>query len=135
MSQSVRSLGRAELRELFLFADLDDAELAWVASHHEVIDVPTATLIAREGDPAERLFVLLSGTLSMSRRSGGGDVEIVRNSTRGVFCGAVQFYFGDHATRAYATTSRAVSDCSFLVLSAAEFAAVFRQWYRWQSIC
>jgi hypothetical protein len=46
-----------------------------------------------------------------------------------VFCGAVQFYFGDSATRRYATTSRAVTDCIFLLLSAAEFSVVFRRWY------
>jgi signal transduction histidine kinase len=65
----------------------------------------------------------------MTQRSGTGDVETVRSSARGAFCGAVQFYFGDHATRPYATTSRAVTDGSFLVLSAAEFAVVFRRWH------
>ena len=129
MTAAVRRLRPSHLRELFLFAELDAPQLHWVASNHEVIDVSAGTVIAREGEPAERLFVLLSGTVSMSRRSGGGDVEIVRSSTRGVFCGAVQFYFGDSATRPYATTCRAVSDCSFVVLSAGEFAVVFRRWY------
>jgi signal transduction histidine kinase len=124
-----RRLAAEELRGLFLFADLDDDQLAWVAESGEVVDVPAGTVLAREGDPAEWFYVLLAGTLSMTQRSGTGEVEIIRSATRGVFCGAVQFYFGDHATRPYAATSRAVTDGSFLVLSAAEFAVVFRRWY------
>jgi signal transduction histidine kinase len=119
----------AQLRELFLFADLDDEQLAWVATHGDVVSHPAGTDVAVEGEPADCFWVLLSGTMTMSRRVGRDEVELVRSSYRGSYSGAVQFYFGDQITQRYASTVRAVTDCSFLALPAAEFAAEFRRWF------
>jgi CRP-like cAMP-binding protein len=41
----------------------------------------------------------------------------------------VQFYLGDQIDQRYPATVRAVTDCTFLALPAAEFAAVFRRWF------
>jgi signal transduction histidine kinase len=79
--------------------------------------------------PASFPLVLLEGTLSMVRLVGGSEVETVRTSDRGVYSGAVQFYFGDRLEQRYPATVRAVTDCRFLALPAQPFAAVFRQWY------
>jgi signal transduction histidine kinase len=65
----------------------------------------------------------------MSRRAGGSEVETVRTSHRGVYSGAVQFYVGERVDQRYPATVRAVTDCRFLELPAAEFAAQFRRWY------
>jgi signal transduction histidine kinase len=118
-----------ELRGLFLFADLDDAQLAWVAEHGDVVDFPAGTEVSTEGQPAQRFFVLLDGTMSLIRRVGGTEVETVRTSQRGVYSGAVQFYVGGRTEQTYPGTVRAVTDCRFLALPAAEFEAVFRRWY------
>jgi signal transduction histidine kinase len=118
-----------ELRELFLFEDLDAQQLAWLADNGDVVDRPAGTEVSVEGEPAECFFVLLEGTLSMVRLVGGSEVETVRTSDRGVYSGAVQFYFGDRLEQRYPATVRAVTDCRFLALPAQPFAAVFRQWY------
>jgi signal transduction histidine kinase len=118
-----------ELRGLFLFEDLDAEQLAWVAANGDVVDHPAGAEVSTEGEPAECFFVLLEGTLSMVRVVGGSEVETVRTSHRGVYSGAVQFYFGDRLEQRYPATVRAVTDCRFLALPAGPFAAVFREWY------
>ncbi|SDE97941.1 Cyclic nucleotide-binding domain-containing protein [Blastococcus aurantiacus] len=122
-------LAPAELRELFLFEDLDEGQLEWVAGNGDVVECPAGTDVSVEGEPAECFFVLLEGTMTMSRLVGGSEVETVRTSHRGVYSGAVQFYFGDRLEQRYPATVRAVTDCRFLALPAGPFAEVFRQWY------
>jgi signal transduction histidine kinase len=122
-------LAPEELRQLFLFADLDDSQLAWVAEHGDVVACPAGAEVSVEGAPAECFYVLLDGTMTMVRQVGGDEVETVRTSSRGVFSGAVQFYFGDQITQRYPSTVRAVTDCRFLALPADELAVVFRRWY------
>jgi signal transduction histidine kinase len=118
-----------ELRRLFLFADLDDQKLAWVAAHADVVEQPAGTVVTAEGAPAECFYVLLAGTMAMSRRVGADDVETTRTDTPGVYSGAVQFYFGDQISQNYPATVRAVTDCRFLALPAEEFGEVFRRWF------
>jgi signal transduction histidine kinase len=129
MTATERRLLPGELRELFLFENLDDEQLAWIAANGDVVDSPAGTEVSVEGDPAECFFVLLEGTLTMVRLVGGSEVETVRTSHRGVYSGAVQFYFGDRLEQRYPATVRAITDCRFLALPAGPFAEVFRQWY------
>jgi signal transduction histidine kinase len=129
MTTTERRLTPDELRGLFLFEDLDDDQLAWVAGNADVVDRPAGTEVSVEGEPAECFFVLLDGTMSMVRLVGGSEVETVRTSHRGVYSGAVQFYFGDRLEQRYPATVRAVTDCRFLALPAGPFAEVFRRWY------
>ncbi|MFW3168718.1 ATP-binding protein [Geodermatophilus sp. CPCC 206100] len=129
MSAPAATLTVAELRELFLFADLDDGQLDWVARHGAVLDFPAGTEVSVEGEPATCFYVLLDGEMSMVRFVGGSEVETVRTSQRGVYSGAVQFYIGERIAQTYPGTVRAVTDCRFLALPAAEFEAVFRRWY------
>jgi signal transduction histidine kinase len=129
MTTTEQRLTLEELRGLFLFEDLSDDQLAWVAANGDVVDCPAGAEVSVEGEPAECFFVLLEGTLSMVRLVGGSEVETVRTDHRGVYSGAVQFYFCDRLEQRYPATVRAVTDCRFLALPAGPFAAVFRQWY------
>ena len=129
MTQVPVRMGPDELRELFLFEHLDDAQLEWVSSNGDVVECPAGTDVAAEGEPAECFLVLLDGTMSMVRTVDGAEVETVRSSNRGVYSGAVQFYFGDRLEQTYPTTVRAITDCRFLALPAQPFAEVFRRWY------
>lgn len=129
MTAAEQRLTPDELRELFLFENLDDEQLAWVAGNGDVVTCPAGTEVSVEGEPAECFFVLLDGTMTMVRLVGGSEVETVRTSHRGVYSGAVQFYFGDRLEQRYPATVRAITDCRFLALPAGSFAEVFRQWY------
>jgi signal transduction histidine kinase len=118
-----------ELRPLFLFADLEEEQLDWVATHGDVVAFPAGTDLAVEGEPAACFYVLLSGTLTLSRRVGPDDVEFMRSSLRGGYAGATQFYLGDQVEQDYLNTVRAITDSTVLALPAREFSLRFREWF------
>jgi signal transduction histidine kinase len=119
----------AQLRELFLFADLTDEQLAWVSAHADVVSVPAGEDLVTEGDPATCFHVLLTGMIAMSRMIGDTPVETTRTDQRGVYFGAVQFYLEDESARDYPASVRAITDTTVLALPAREFAQEFGRWY------
>jgi signal transduction histidine kinase len=119
-----------ELRGLFLFEKLTDEQLRWLAEHGCTMHAPAGGLVLREGDPAEHFFVLLSGTVALSRRVGQDDVETNRTEQRGVYMGATQAYLRDDGVpRTYLASMRALDDSDFFVLSAADFGWMMREWF------
>jgi signal transduction histidine kinase len=118
-----------ELRGLFLFADLDDSQLAWVSEHADVVAVPAGEDIVVEGDPARCFHVLLTGTIAMSRNVGGDNVETTRSEYRGAYFGAVQFYLEDETAALYPASVRAITDCVVLAIPRTDFADVFARWF------
>jgi signal transduction histidine kinase len=120
----------AELRTLFLFEKLTDDQLAWIADHGCTMHAPAGALVLREGDPAEQFFVLLSGTISLTRRVGQDELETTRTEQRGVYMGATQAYISDEGVeRKYMASMRALDDSDFFVLSAADFGWMMREWF------
>src|SRR5436190_636839 len=91
----------ADLRELFLFADLDDEQLGWVSANADVVAVPAGEDIVVEGEPSRCFHILLSGTIAMSRNVAGETVETTRTDYRGSYFGAVQFYLEDESAALY----------------------------------
>src|SRR5260221_8689058 len=77
-----------ELRTLFLFEKLNDDQLVWLCRHGHVELIEPGPLYA-EGDPARSFYVLLEGTVVMSRRVGADDVETGRTSQRAVHGGGL----------------------------------------------
>jgi signal transduction histidine kinase len=119
----------AQLRELFLFADLTDDQLEWIVTHGDVVSYKAGETVSVEGEPAKCFYVLLSGELVMVRMVRGDEVEITRSGQPGAYSGATQFYLGDQVDQVYGATIRAVTDSTFLALPAADFAAKFSQWF------
>jgi signal transduction histidine kinase len=117
-----------ELRELFLFEALDDEQIAWVAANGRTDSARAGSTITVEGDPATGFLVLLSGTISMSRTVRGQQIEVIRTDYRGAYIPSMQFYFGDEEPD-YRTGVTAITDCTFLVLPAAQFGEQFRRWF------
>jgi signal transduction histidine kinase len=122
-------LGPEELRELFLFEKLDDAQLAWLAERGGIAEYQAGETIYRAGEPAEWLFVLLEGTLSMLMRAGGTEIEVNRTDHRGAYAGAFMAFLDMPLGRSYAGSLRAVTDCRFWVLPAADFGRAVREWF------
>ncbi len=123
------SIEPSRLRELFLFADLSDEQLAWLAANSDVVSYRAGETVLTEGEPAECFYVLLAGTLRMVRLVRGDEVELSRTDQPGVYAGATQFYLGDQVDQKYGATIRAVTDAEFLALPAVDFAAKFQQWF------
>ncbi len=122
-------LGAGALRELFLFEKLSDEQLAWLAERGEVRSYSAGVTLYTAGEPATRLFVLLDGTLSMSVRAGGTEIEVNRTSYRGTYAGAFLAYLDMPTARSYIGSLRAVTGCRFWELSGADFGQAVREWF------
>jgi signal transduction histidine kinase len=117
-----------ELRSLFLFEKLTDDQLDWLCRRGRVqLEEPGP--VYREGEPATCFYVLLEGTVVMSRRVGADDVEVSRTSARGVYAGAFQSYLGDRVPQVYNGSLRVTEPSRFFVLSADSFAELMREWF------
>jgi signal transduction histidine kinase len=116
-----------ELRSLFLFEQLTDSQLAWLCAKGRV-ELCEPGPVYREGDPATSFYVLLEGTLVMSRRVGGEDIEVRRNSSRGTYTGAFTAYL-DRAPQVYNGSVRVTVPSRFFVLDAGDFAQLMRDWF------
>jgi len=86
--------------------------------------------VLQEGEPAENFYVLLSGTIALTRRVGQDDVQTTRTEQRGVYMGATQAYIRDDGVeRKYMASMRALDDADFFVLAAADFGWLMREWF------
>jgi signal transduction histidine kinase len=118
----------AELRTLFLFEKLTDDQLAWLCREGHIEYVEPGVLYT-EGQPAEKLYVLLQGALVMSRRVGADDVETGRTSSVGVYAGAFTAYLGDRVPQLYNNSVRITEPSRFFVLGADRFAQLMNDWF------
>jgi len=118
----------AELRTLFLFEKLTDAQLDWLCQRGRVERFPAGPVYA-EGDPATHLYVLLDGTVVLSRRVGSDDIEAGRTSQRGVYAGAWVAYLGDRVPQVYPSSMRVTGPSRFFVLDAEVFAQLMNEWF------
>ena len=129
MSETER-LAPEELKTLFLFEQLSDQHLSWLADRGRVVEYPAGATIHAEGSPSSCFLVLLSGTMVMTRRVQGGELELFRSDYRGSYTGAFDAYLPDDGVpKMYVTTARAVTDCRLFELPAADFGKAVRKWF------
>ena len=117
-----------ELRTLFLFEKLTDEQLQWLCERGHVELMEPGPVYA-EGSPATCFYVLLEGTLVMSRRVGADDIETGRTSSRGVYSGAFMAYLGDRVPQVYNNSLRVTEPSRFFVLDASVFAELMHDWF------
>ncbi len=118
----------AELRTLFLFEKLTDAQLErlCVEGHVEIIEPGP---VFSEGDPARNLYVLIEGSVILSRKVGSDDVEVNRTSMRGVYAGAFMAYLGERVPQTYNNSLRTTETSRFFVLGADCFSQIMNEWF------
>ena len=109
-----------ELRSLFLFEHLSNAQLELLCTAGRIETFPPGPLI-REGEPATHFYVMIEGELLMAGRMGGVDVRTHRTSQRGVYCGAWVAYI-PAAAQIHEVSIRLTRTSRFYVLDAERFA-------------
>lgn len=117
-----------EIASLFLFEKLSAEQLGRLCAEGRV-ERFEAGPVYTEGDPATCFYVMIEGTVVLSRRVGGDDVEVARTSQRGVYSGAMQAYLGDRVPQTYNNSMRVTERTRFFVLPAESFADVMREWF------
>jgi signal transduction histidine kinase len=117
-----------ELRTLFLFEKLNDEQLTYLCERGHV-ELHEPGIVFREGDPATCFYVLLEGSMTLLRRIGADDVEVVRTDQRGVYSGAWSAYLGEATQQTYAGSMRALTPSRFYVLDSADFAKLMNDWF------
>lgn len=90
------------LRQVPLFADLGSAEIEAVARAATELPIPAGRVLMREGDPGHEMYVVLEGTLSVTR-----DGEHVADIERGGFAGEMAL-LTQHRRDATVTAATAV---------------------------
>jgi signal transduction histidine kinase len=129
ITESTERLPASELRKLFLFEKLSDEQLGWLSEHGWVTEAPSGATVLEEGAPAEVLIILLSGTITLSRRVGEDELEVSRTDQVGVYAGAMQSYVQDRPDQGYTGTVRVISNARFFVLRSEDFAWMMRTWF------
>jgi signal transduction histidine kinase len=117
-----------EIGSLFLFEKLAPEQLGRLCAEGRVEGFGPGPVYA-EGEPATCFYVMLEGTVVLSRRVGGDDVEVSRTSQRGVYAGAMQAYLGDRVRQVYNNSMRVTEPTRFFVLPADTFASIMQEWF------
>nr|WSX53698.1 ATP-binding protein [Streptomyces sp. NBC_00974] len=128
MSGQAMPCGPQEIASLFLFEKLTPEQLGRLCTEGRVERFEAGPVYA-EGDPATCFYVMIEGTVVLSRRVGGDEVEVGRTSQRGVYAGAMQAYLGDRVPQTYNNSMRVTEQTRFFVLPAQSFADVMREWF------
>ncbi|MGW6820076.1 ATP-binding protein [Streptomyces sp. NPDC055005] len=128
MSGQIMPCGPQEIASLFLFEKLSPEQLGRLCGEGRVERFEPGPVYT-EGDPATCFYVMIEGTVVLSRRVGGDDVEVSRTSQRGVYSGAMQAYLGDRVPQTYNNSMRVTEPTRFFVLPAQSFADVMQEWF------
>ncbi|CAM3332019.1 ATP-binding protein [Mycobacterium colombiense] len=113
-----------ELRSLFLFEALTDEQLAVLCSNGHIQHYEPGPICV-EGEPATCFYVLIDGELTMTKLSGGQDIETNRTSQRGVYCGAWRAFTGGKQKN-YDASVHVTKPSRFFVMDAPVFAQFMR---------
>jgi signal transduction histidine kinase len=123
-------LTREDLRRLFLFEALSDEQLGWLSELGDVATIPAGETVISEGEQATCFYVLLSGTLALSRLVGGQQLETMRTDHVGAYFGATEAYLtSEHARKTYTASALAVTDVRLFRLPAKEFGETLQSWF------
>ena len=118
-----------ELRTLFLFEELTDEQLGWLSENGRTARPGPAARRSTEGEPATCFFVLLSGTMSMHRRSRTPRSRRCAPTSAASTPAPPRPSSQSATNEPYATSARAITDCEFWVIGAAEFGDQIREWF------
>src|SRR3954453_9049533 len=116
------------LRSLFLFEALSDDRLGYLCERGEVVSYEPGWLY-REGADATCFYVLIDGSLVMSRNVDGDEVEVNRTSYRGAYVGAWTAYLGDLIPQVYDQSVRLTETSEFFQMDAVVLRDLMREWF------
>jgi signal transduction histidine kinase len=115
-----------DLRPLLLFDGLSDAQLDELIRGGEEIRIEPGKELFHEGDHADGWWVLVDGSIELSRRAGREDVVVARMDAPGQWAGGFRAW--DDAG-VYLATGRGLSDGRVLCVPADVLRARAQEWF------
>ncbi|HTD21310.1 MAG TPA: ATP-binding protein [Terriglobales bacterium] len=106
---------KSELLQVPVFADLPDDQITWFLSQSQELALKAGDIYARQGDPADAMFVVLEGELLVRGELGGEIVAI--SITPGDVTGVLPF----SRMKQFTVSGRAVGDARVLRFPATLF--------------
>src|ERR1700690_4606974 len=106
---------KSELRRVQEFADLPDDQLDWFLSQAQEMNLKAGDVYARQGDPADAMFVILEGHLEGRGEIGGETVTF--DLEPGDVTGVLPF----SRMKQFTVSGRAESDSYALRFRASQF--------------
>ncbi|MFF0015521.1 ATP-binding protein [Streptomyces sp. NPDC005374] len=128
MSGQMMPCSPEEIGALFLFEKLPPEQLGQLCAAGRVERFEPGPVYT-EGEPATCFYVMIEGTVVLSRRVGGDDVEVSRTSQQGVYAGSMQAYLGDRVPQVYNNSMRVTEPTRFFVLPSLKFSDFMQEWY------
>jgi signal transduction histidine kinase len=117
-----------DLRSAVLTRELSDKQLReLMGAGHEVSFGPGDELF-HEGRPADEMWVLLDGTIELSRRSGGQQVAVATMKERGQWAGGFTAWTATGADAGYRASGRALAAGRAFVIPSAELGRLVGGW-------
>ena len=117
-----------ELRATFLFESLSADQLRTLAELGTVLEFNDGETVFVEGQPAEFLWVLLSGEMDLERNVGGQRIAITTASRPGTYGGGLQGFTGTGPPIGYRATAKARQRTRFFRLPSSELARLLGEW-------
>jgi signal transduction histidine kinase len=109
-------LDLASVRAVPLFSELSDPQLSWIIEHSNVLDLPADTQLFKDGAPADNFFVLLKGTLEITKQV-DGVASVLATHQAGAYSAEVPILSGSP----YIADSKALVDSVVMAISAENF--------------
>ena len=109
-------LDLASVRSVPLFAELSDEQLNWIIAHSTEIDLTAGTQLFKDGTPANNFFVLLNGTLEITKQV-DGVASVLATHQAGAYTAEVPILSGSP----YIADSKALIDSVVMAISAENF--------------
>ncbi|MFI9829026.1 ATP-binding protein [Streptomyces sp. NPDC051913] len=128
MSGQLMPCSPVEIGSLFLFEKLSPEQLGQLCSAGRVERFEPGPVYT-EGEPATCFYVMIEGTVVLSRRVAGDDVEVTRTSQSGVYAGSMQAYLGDRVPQVYNNSMRVTEPTRFFVLPGEKFSDFMQEWF------
>ncbi|MFZ4720258.1 MAG: ATP-binding protein [Ilumatobacteraceae bacterium] len=120
-------LGIEALRDTFVTKGLADEQLQQMWDAGEVVTFPPGTEAFVEGTPADFFWVLLDGSVQLTRRSGGDTVVVATMTNAGQWAGGLRAW--DESSAAYRATGTTVGDATLFRLPSPDLARLVGEWF------
>jgi signal transduction histidine kinase len=117
-----------ELRSTFLFQKLSDEQLRELVRLGAETTFPVGETIFVEGEPADVLWVLLSGEVELARRVGGQRVAIGSLSQPGDYAGGIRAFAASGTGGGYRATGTTLRPSRFFQLPSEDLSRLLDDW-------